>query len=152
MKGGLPMPYEITSRQWKLYEFLKTTQNRWITQQEIYNALKANGDYTNFDGDDRLFHDSTARMEIGLDIQHLNESYIIQKIILTNSNGVKIANEDEYKAYSLSRWKSLKGMIKRLAWKDNKAKLNGQMKLVFGDSMARDYYETFVNEYEKEIK
>jgi hypothetical protein len=40
-------------------------------------------------------------------------------------------------------------MIRRLAWKDYKAKMDGQMKLVFGDTMARDYYETFVKEYEE---
>jgi len=148
------MAYAITSRQWRLYDFLKGNGDSWITQREIYIYFEMNhpNDYTRFDGDEKVFHDSVARMEIGLDLQHLNESAVIQKIILTNSQGVKIANEDEYKQYSLSRWKSIKGMIKRLAWKDHKARLNGQMKLVFGDSLARDYYETFVNEYEKEIK
>ena len=146
------MSYEITSRQWKLYEFLKSRSDRFTTQLDIYEGLKDNGDYTMFVGEDKVFHDSLTRMEIGLDIQHLNESDVIQKIILTNSNGVKIADEEEYKVYSLNRWKSIKGMIKRLAWKDNKAKLNGQMKLVFGDSMARDFYETFVEELEREIE
>jgi hypothetical protein len=151
-KGDNNMSYEITSRQWKLYEFLKICSDRFTTQRDIYEGLKDNGDYTMFVGEDKVFHDSLTRMEIGLDIQHLNESDVIQKIILTNSNGVKIADEEEYKVYSLNRWKSIKGMIKRLAWKDNKAKLNGQMKLVFGDSMARDFYETFAEEFEKELK
>jgi len=151
-KGDNNMSYEITSRQWKLYEFLKSRSDRFTTQLDIYEGLKDNGDYTMFVGEDKVFHDSLTRMEIGLDIQHLNESDVIQKIILTNSNGVKIADEEEYKVYSLNRWKSIKGMIKRLAWKDNKAKLNGQMKLVFGDSMARDFYETFVEELEREIE
>jgi hypothetical protein len=146
------MSYEITSRQWKLYEFLKICSDHFITQLDIYEGLKSSGAYPLFEGDYKVFHDSATRKEIGLDIQHLNESDVIQKIILTNSNGVKIADEEEYKVYSLNRWKSIKGMIKRLAWKDNKAKLNGQMKLVFGDSMARDFYETFVQELEKEIE
>ena len=148
------MPITLTSRQWRLYDYLKELGDQWITQREIARYFNTNfpNVYTQFTQDEAVFHDSITRMEIGLDIRHLNESYEIQKIILTNANGVKIANEEEYREYSLSRWKSLKGMIKRLAWKDHKAKLNGQMKLVFGDSMARDYYETFVNEYEKEIK
>jgi hypothetical protein len=103
-------------------------------------------DYPDYrDGEN--FHDSAARHFIGLDISHLNQSDVIQKIILSTSQGIKIANAEEYRAYSESKWKSLKRMISRLAWKDHKARLDGQMKLVFGESMARDYYESFIKSY-----
>lgn len=138
------MEKNLTPRQWKLYELLKTTSDRWITQQEIYDILK--DDYKGIEVGVN-FHDSMARINITNDIQKINESQVIQKIILSTSNGIKIANEEEYRTYSINKWKSIKRMISRLAWKDNKAKLDGQMKLVFGDSMARDYYETFIKEY-----
>jgi hypothetical protein len=137
---------KLTTRTWKLYDLLKTNTERWMTQREIYEVLK--GEYPIWDGVGD-FHNTIARQEIASDIRELNDSDIIQKIILTNTLGVKIANEVEYKDYSIRKWKSIKGMIKRLAYKDNKAKLNGQMKLVFGDSIARDFYETFKTEEEE---
>jgi hypothetical protein len=137
---------KLTTRTWKLYDLLKTNTERWMTQREIYEVLK--GEYPIWDGVGD-FHNTIARQEIASDIRELNDSDIIQKIILTNTLGVKIANEVEYKDYSVRKWKSIKGMIKRLAYKDNKAKLNGQMKLVFGDSIARDFYETFKTEEEE---
>ena len=136
---------ELTTRQWKLYDYLKGTSDRWLTQQEIYDVLK--DDYKGVEVGVN-FHDSMARISITNDIQQINQSQVIQKIILSTSNGIKVANEEEYKTYSINKWKSLKRQLARLAWKDHKAKLDGQMKLVFGDSMARDYYETFVKEYE----
>ena len=141
------MEKNLTPRQWKLYELLKGNSDRWMTQQEIYNILK--DDYKGVEVGVN-FHDSMARINITNDIQQINQSQVIQKIILSTGNGIKIANEEEYRTYSSNKWKSLKRMISRLAWKDHKAKLDGQMKLIFGDSMARDYYETFVKEYEGE--
>jgi hypothetical protein len=135
----------LTPTQWRLYNYLKENTDRWVTQQEMYQYLK--GEYPNYDGNN--FHDSPARIMITSDIQKINESDVIQKIILSSSKGVKIATADEYKDWSERKWKSIKQMIKRLAWKDHKARMNGQMKLVFGETMARDYYETFVKEYEE---
>lgn len=141
---------ELTTRQWKLYELLKDNSDKWLTQREIYERLKDH--YRKEEFDEANFHDSGVRYWQTLDIRAINQSGVIQKIILSTPQGIKIANEEEYKEYSINRWKSIKGMIKRLAWKDHKAKLNGQMKLVFGDSMARDYFETFAEEYEKGLK
>jgi hypothetical protein len=141
---------ELTTRQWKLYELLKDNADKWLTQREIYERLK--DQYGTEENVDNNFHDSGVRYFMTIDIRRINESGVIQKIILSTPQGIKIANEDEYKAYSINRWKSIKGMIKRLAWKDHKAKLNGQMRLVFGDSMARDYFETFAEEYEEGLK
>ncbi len=86
-------------------------------------------------------------MWITNDVQKINESDVIQKIILSSSNGIKIASAEEYRVWSQNKWKSLKQQISRLAWKDHKARLDGQMKLVFGESMERDYYEAFVKNY-----
>jgi hypothetical protein len=135
----------LTPSQWRLYEFLKANTDRWVTQFEIHQALKEC--YPSYESTEN-FHDTIARQYITSDIQKINESDIIQKIILSSSVGVKIATEEEYKVWSQNKWKSIKQMIRRLAWKDYKAKMDGQMKLVFGDKMARDYYESFVKEYQ----
>lgn len=130
----------LTTRQWKLYEFLKGRSDDWTTQREIYEALKEEYEAFTGIGD---FHNAPTRVQITNDIRALNDSDVIQKIVLSSSSGVKISSEAEYKEWSVARWNSLKGMIKRLAYKDQKAKLNGQMKLVFGESLARDFYEAF---------
>jgi len=134
----------LTPRQWKLYELLKDNTHRWITQLEIQQTMKL--EYPDYDGQQN-FHDSGARLWITNDVQKINESDVIQKIILSSSNGIKIASADEYRVWSANKWKSLKQQLARLAWKDHKARLDGQMKLVFGESMERDYYEAFVKEY-----
>ena len=131
----------LTPRQWKLYDFLKENDQEWITQFEIAKRLSQH--YGNFNGDPKLFHDNFIRYDLTEDIRKINQSDVIQKIILSSAKGVKIANEEEYRVWSLNKWRSIKSMIKRLAWKDDKAKLNGQMKLVFGDSESRNYFETF---------
>jgi hypothetical protein len=134
----------LTPRQWKLYELLKDNTQRWITQLEIQKTMSS--DYPDYDGQ-KNFHDSNARYDIGEDICKINESDVIQKIILSSSSGIKIATADEYRVWSQNKWKSLKQQISRLAWKDHKSRLDGQMKLVFGESMERDYYEAFVKNY-----
>jgi len=134
----------LTPRQWKLYELLKDNTHRWITQLEIQQTMKL--EYPDYDGQQN-FHDSGARLWITNDVQKINESDVIQKIILSSSNGIKIASADEYRVWSANKWKSLKQQLGRLAWKDHKARLDGQMKLVFGESMERDYYEAFVKQY-----
>jgi hypothetical protein len=134
----------LTPRQWRLYDLLKDNSHRWITQLEIQKTMS--GDYPDYDGQQN-FHDCNARYDISEDIRKINESDVIQKIILSSSTGIKIANADEYRVWSQNKWKSLKQQISRLAWKDHKSRLDGQMKLVFGESMERDYYETFVKNY-----
>lgn len=138
---------ELNARQWKLYELLKQYHYRWLTQYEIHQMMK--GEYPDYIEGEH-FHDSNARHFIGLDISRLNQSDVIQKIILSTSQGIKIANAEEYRKYSESKWRSIKRMISRLAWKDHKSRLDGQMKLVFGESMARDYYESFIKSYKEE--
>lgn len=134
----------LTPKQWRLYDLLKDNTHRWITQLEIQQTLKE--EYPDYDGQQN-FHDSGARLWITNDVQKINESDVIQKIILSSSQGIKIASAEEYRVWSQNKWKSLKQQISRLAWKDHKARLDGQMKLVFGESMERDYYEAFVKEY-----
>lgn len=141
---------KLNTRQWKVYHLLRDNSDKWLSQFEIVKRLEE--EYGEYKGDPNLFHDSMQRVVLTDDIRQINQSAYIQKIILSSSLGIKIASKEEYEVYSISRWKSIKRMISRLAWKDHKAKLDGQMKLVFGESMARDYYETFVNDYEGELQ
>ena len=111
----------LTPKQWRLYDLLKDNTHRWITQLEIQQTLKE--EYPDYDGQQN-FHDSGARLWITNDVQKINESDVIQKIILSSSQGIKIASAEEYRVWSQNKWKSLKQQISRLAWKDHKARLD----------------------------
>lgn len=130
----------MNTRQWLLYDLLKETKD-YLSQQEIYNRLLF---YYEWNGKTD-FHGSVGR-QISADIQAINLEPTIQKIILTTSAGHKLATAHEYKMYSLAKWRELKAEMYRLAYKDSKAKLDGQMKIIFGDSQARNFYESFVKE------
>lgn len=140
---------ELTTRHWKLYNLLRKYSNFWMTQWKIYNVLK---EYYPEIGEvnEKNFHDSFARQRMSRDIVDLNNSDKIQKIILSSSNGLKIATREEYVQWSNRKWMSLKRMIKRLSVKDDKFKLDGQFKILFSeDTKARNYHETFTKSVDK---
>jgi hypothetical protein len=115
-------------------------QEGWITQKIIYDKIPL--DYTFWDGVGS-FHDSQARMEITKDVQEINNSDL-PRIVLSSSMGIKIASRQEYKEWSERKWKSIKGMIKRLSYKDDKAGMDGQYRLNFEEkSTAKQFYDAF---------
>lgn len=131
---------KLTTRQWKLYQTLKISKDYWITQKILYGFVKKFYSPWRKKGD---FHNSKARIEMTRDIAVINNDPTIQKIILSGRRGIKIANRDEYKEWSTLKWMAVSRLIKKLKNKDEKARLDGQMKLIFKPSEERDYYETF---------
>ena len=83
------------------------------------------------------------------DVRAINDSDVIQKIIVSDSTGYKIGNEKQVLDYLEKRFnrdfKSLK-----LNWKlTRKVRMDKQMRLVFGSE--RDTIETFIkNKLENE--
>ena len=129
----------LTPRQWALYNFLKERGEDWTTQLDIAYALKNHYD-TSF-ADDK-FHDSRARLQITMDIRTLNDSDVIQKIIMSSSKGVKIANESEFDNYIEREIKAALRRLMRAKRKADKAKIDGQMRLVLNEE--RDTIEAFL--------
>jgi len=134
---------ELNSRQWKLYNYLKDRGDEWTPQWLIALELPEYG----YDGNEHYasFHDSKARHKITNDIRALNKSSVIQKIILSGSNGVKIANEQEFDNYMAKRFSQA---IRRLEYLKNlsrKGGRDGQMRITLGKH-ERDTIEAFLNE------
>lgn len=130
----------LHNRQWALYTFLKN-QTDWITQKAIALALPSVYPCTVEEMQD--FHNCAARHSITNDIRTLNNSGMIQKIILSSSNGVKIANEEEFDKYigkQINAAVRRLGYVKRLAEKGNRDK---QMKITLG-KYERDTIEAFM--------
>lgn len=129
----------LHNRQFALYEYLKTKGDEWTTQAQISRDLPEFypcGDFSDY-------HNSNARLKITADIRTLNESGLIQKIILSGAKGVKIATEEEFDHYI---GKQINAAVRRLnRFKNLAAKGNrdGQTRIVFNSE--RDTIKAFLD-------
>lgn len=134
------MQRELNARQWAVYNILKNTPDRYVTQKEIVYALSLYYDLA-FHPDQ--FHDSAARHMLTADIRKINKSDVIQKVIISNSKGVKIANREEFEKYISAEFAAIFRKLARTRQKARKAGLDGQMRIVLGNE--RDTIEAFAD-------
>lgn len=134
------MESELNARQWAVYNLLKNNPDRYITQMQIVYALPQHFDLS-FSNDQ--FHDSAARLQLTRDIRTINKSEVIQKIIISNSKGVKIANREEFEQYISAEFAAIFRKLARTRQKARKAGLDGQMRIVLGNE--RDTIEAFAD-------
>ena len=137
------MKSELNPRQWAVYNLLKNNPDRYMTQMEIANALP--NYFLSFMNpyDESTFHDSAARHLLTRDIRTINNSGVIQKIIITNRNGVKIASSAEFERYINAEFAAIFRKLARTRQKAKKAGLDGQMRIVLGSE--RDTIEAFAD-------
>jgi hypothetical protein len=135
------MKSELNSRQWALYNLLKNNPDKYLTQLEIAYALREYYD-TSFYNDQ--FHDSATRHVLTKDIRAINNSDVIQKIIISTSKGVKIASSAEFEQYINAEFASIFRKLARTRQKAKKAGLDGQMRIVLGSE--RDTIEAFADD------
>ena len=129
------MTKELTTRQWDLYNFLKEqyADGVYISKAQICEALP-----------EHYQMKKTTRLcrEIEHDIRAINESPIIQKIVVSNSKGYKIGNKDEITDY-LSKRTALERKSRELTKKLKiKLKLHGQYRITTGPN-ERDVIEAY---------
>ena len=134
------MKSELNARQWAVYNLLKNNPDRYLTQIEIVYGLD---EYYDVSFRDDQFHDSAARHQLTKDIRAINNSEVIQKIIISNSKGVKIASSAEFEKYINAEFASIFRKLARTRQKAKKAGLDGQMRLVLGKE--RDTIEAFAD-------
>ena len=136
------MKSELNPRQWAVYNLLKNNPDRYMTQQEIASALPNYFvSFMNPWDDGASFHDSAARHLLTGDIRKINNSEAIQKIIISNRHGVKIASKEEFEQYINAEFASIFRKLARTRQKAKKAGLDGQMRIVLGSE--RDTIEAF---------
>lgn len=119
---------ELNARQWRLYNHLKESGDTWEKQRDIARSLPELYPIT----EGQPFHDSGARLLMTKDIQAINKSDIIQKIIISSSQGVKLANKEEARQFIAGRLASVIAALERVRKLERKAGLDGQLRLVFG--------------------
>lgn len=131
----------LTPRQWALYNFLKERGDEWTTQLEIAYALHK---HYGADFENDKFHDSKVRLQITMDIRAINDSDVIQKIVISSPRGIKIANENEFNLYIRREIGAVIRRLSRAKRKAEKARLDGQTRIVF--KSERDTIEAFIQE------
>lgn len=136
------MESELTTRQWKLYKYLKERGDEWTYQAICASAI----DEYNYDGkeDFSLFHDSAARHQMTADIRAINDSTVVQKIIISSKNGIKLANKEEFEMHIKKEISSAVRRLMRAKRKAKKGSLDNQFKIIFGE-YERDYIQAFIN-------
>ena len=134
------MKSELNPRQWAVYNLLKNNPDRYMTQIDIVYGLD---EYYDTSFTDAHFHDSSARMQLTKDIQIINNSDVIQKVIISCSKGIKIASNEEFARYINAEFAAVFRKLARTRKKAKKAGLDGQMRLVLG--RERDTIEAFAD-------
>lgn len=132
---------KLTTRQWGLYNLLKSDPSHWFTQKEICEAVEGY-EYN----DDELCHDHCP--SIRQDKVVINASPRVDGIIVLKNNCFKMATYEEYKQERASHIARLKSQVKQIQDMDFKMKQDGQYKLfnnimeVLNDSNEQ-YHDTF---------
>lgn len=124
----------MNTRQWNLYKYLKK-QTDFKLQEEIAIDLGL------WSGGDN-FHTSRVRRLMTSDIQAINESDVIQKVIVSTSQGIKIASPDEFYRYRKSEYGQIFRKLARLRKLERKAGLHNQKRVVFNSE--REFIEAFM--------
>lgn len=134
----------LTPRQWNVYVFLREyfveNPNTYVSKETLVNNFKLSFNLN----PNQEEHNSTAYANLRKDIRAINECATIQKIIVSNRNGYKIANEKEAIAYYQKRRRDALKILCRVNDVKTRIKNNGQMRFVEDDSKARQVIETFM--------
>ena len=125
---------ELNTRQWALYQLLRANPDRAIPQYRIAELLPQHYRYNPYI--DGTFHDSGARRLMTDDILKINNSEIIQKIIISTGNGIKLASKAEFEKYIHAEFAAIFRKLERTRKKAAKAWNDGQIRLTFGNERA----------------
>ena len=140
------MEHKLTPVEWKIYNYLKEHTDEWIMQEDLAIDLFSD-EWDNQVSKATGFHNTALRKTITNAIRNLNNSPIIQKIILSSSKGVKIANRDEVDNYIGRHINAVVARLNRLKLIAKKASRDGQYKITFG-KYERQIVEAFPKEEE----
>lgn len=136
------MEHKLTPDEWKIYNYLKDHNNKWIQQEDLAYDLFYNEWLNDVKYSETDFHNTAIRKKITNAIRNLNNSPIIQKIILSSSKGVKIAERDEIDKYIGRHINCVVARLNRLKLIAKKASRDGQYKITFG-KYERQIIEAF---------
>jgi len=134
---------KLTTRQWKLYYFIKINSNRGIVVD--YNDILKEETFKDLYIATHRWDDKKRRIRGDIEVINQHQT-VIQKPIINSGYGYYIPDSIEvYKAWSDIQWRKLKKMIKELADKDKKVAYDSQYKIIFDEnSKAKNCVEALI--------
>ena len=126
---------EDRQRQEALYGFLLSRGDHWTRMQITVNRLDEYPAYG------VSFHNSGARRLLTSDIEAINSSDQFEKIIVSGSRGIKLANEEEFERFIKAEFGEIFRKLRRVRGiaqkgsRDQQIDLEGQIREAFlGDA------------------
>ena len=122
-----------------LYKYLESKGFVWSPQVEVARDL-----YEHFGNGEcclepKEYHNTTERLELSQTISKVNFSPEFEKIIISSSKGIKLANEEEFDRYIKSQYKSAIRKLARVYAMAKKGNRHGQ--LDFGGHTVEAFLE-----------
>ena len=135
----------MNEKQRALYEYLLSKGETWTPQVEIARELYR--EYGNAECclEPKDYHNTTERNYITRDIRAINESNEVEKIIISSSKGVKIANEAEFDRYIENQRNATLRKLARIYRMAKKGNRHGQID--FGGHTIDAFLEKFPENY-----
>lgn len=120
----------LTSKQYRLYDFLQERGDQWSSRRLIATKLYLTTleDFKAYKGTNNC----PIIRQVTKDIQTLRNNPEINKVIISGVNGVKIANAEEVAKWLDNRFISCMGELKRYYKDIDRLKRNGQYRVTNG--------------------
>lgn len=119
-------------RRQALYRFLLSRGNKWTSMEQATDSVNL---YPAFFT--TTYHNSWARRLLTSDIEAINSSDDFEKIIISNTNGIKLATEEELSSFLVSEYGEIFKKLYRVRKMAKKASRNLQLDL---DGKARQAF------------
>ena len=116
----------------ELIYFLSERGNKWTSMEQTTDSIPL---YPTLTTD--VYHNSAARRLLTRDIEYINTNDVIDKIIISGSRGIKIANEDDLDEFLKAEFTEVFKKLKRLrkiakkATHDQQISLEGKIREIF---------------------
>ena len=117
----------MNERQIALYEYLIKKGDNWTTQAEIARDLFEHYGNGECCLEPKDYHDSTERLVLLRDLQELRVNPEFEKLVISSSKGIKIANEAEFDRYIKLQYNSAIRKLARIYKMAKKSNRDGQI-------------------------
>ena len=129
----------MTERQIALYEYLLDRGDTYTPQAQIARDLYeyyGNGECCLEPKD---YHNTNERLELAKTCREINLSYDFEKIIISNSKGIKIATEAEFDKYIKNQYVATLRKLSRIYKMAKKGNRHNQID--FGGNTVEAFFE-----------
>lgn len=133
------------NRQRALYEYLSEVGDNWTPQVQVSRDLYKHFGNAECFLEPKQFHDTTERLELSQTISQINFSSEYEKIVISSSKGIKLANEEEFDRYIKGQYKSAIRKLARVYAMAKKGNRNGQID--FGGHTVESFLENLPENY-----